>query len=236
MYWMRQRSPLTRTLVYAAVATLAFLLASGMGAMFAVAFRGDLSLLGGGEPQALDGREEVTQAQEEDDATKQREKIARQEPVAKDKEAAAEKQRVAARRDEAQYAGTVGDIQARAVGAFRESHPKLLRYDALTAADVEAMQANKTALEALNRQTADLAPPRKYEEQYEVFSAAIDELHEATRLAYAMAADPVAAAELGFDEYDGHVNKAAGLLQRSNELLNREYETIENVREVSPEF
>jgi hypothetical protein len=207
-----------------------------MGAMVAVAFRGDLSLLGGGEPQALDGREDVTQAQEEDDATKQREKTARREPVAEDKEAAAEKKSVAAGRDEARYAGAVGDIQARSVEAFRGSHLKLLRYDALTAADVEAMQANKTALEALNRQTADLAPPRKYEEQYEVFSAAIDELHEATRLAYAMAADPVAAAELGFDEYDGHVNKAAGLLQRSNELLNREYETIENVREVSPEF
>jgi hypothetical protein len=40
-----------------------------------------------------------------------------------------------------------------------------------------------------------------------VFLSAIDELHEAARLAYGMASDPVAAAEQGFDEYDGRVNE-----------------------------
>jgi hypothetical protein len=122
------------------------------------------------------------------------------------------------------------------VGAFLDSHKKLLRYDALTAADVEEMQANQTALEEMNEQTGDLAPPRKYQEQYDVFSAAIDELQEATRLGYVMAADPVAAAEQGFDEYDGQVNEASALLQRSNGLLGKDYETIEDIREISPEF
>jgi hypothetical protein len=42
-----------------------------------------------------------------------------------------------------------------------------------------------------------------------VFGAAIDELREAGHLAYVMAADPVAATELGFDEYDGHVKEAS---------------------------
>jgi hypothetical protein len=228
MYWLRQRSPLTRTLLYVAVAALALVLAAGMGAMVALVLRGDLSSPGTGEPQALDGREDVTQGQEED-AAKQHEESAREQQAAKDEEAAA-------RRDEAEYVDAVGKIQERAVEAFQRSHRKLLRYDALTASDVEAMQANKTALEEAKDQTADLAPPRKFEEQYEVFSASVDELHEATRLAHGMAADPVAAAELGFDEYDGQVNEASDLLQRSNELLNREYETIENVREISPEF
>ena len=69
-----------------------------------------------------------------------------------------------------------------------------------------------------------------------MFGAAIDELREAGHLAYVMAADPVAATELGFDEYDGHVKEASALLQLSNELLGKDYETIEGVREISPEF
>jgi len=98
------------------------------------------------------------------------------------------------------------------------------------------MGANETALQDMADRAADLAPPRKYEEQHEVFGSAIDELHEAARLAHGMAADPVAAAELGFDEYDGHVTEASSLLRRSNELSGGDYETIEGVREVSPEL
>ncbi len=111
-----------------------------------------------------------------------------------------------------------------------------MRYDALAADDVEEMKANETALQEMADQATNLAPPRKYEEQHEVFGSAIDELRNAARLAHSMAADPVAAAELGFDEYDGHVNEASALLRRSNELLGKDYETIEGVREVSPEF
>jgi len=143
---------------------------------------------------------------------------------------------VASQRDEAEYIGTVGDIQSGAVETFLESHEKLSRYDALTADDVEEMKANETALQEMADQATNLAPPRKYEEQHEVFGSAIDELRNAARLAHGMAADPVAAAELGFDEYDGHVNEASALLRRSNELLGKDYETIEGVREVSPEF
>ncbi len=140
------------------------------------------------------------------------------------------------RLSEAEYVGTVGDIQAGAVEAFMDSHGKLQRYDALTAADVEEMRANEAALEGLADRASGLAPPQKYEAQHEVFSSAVDELHEAARLAYGMAADPVAAAELGFDEYDEHAKEASSLLQRSNELLGKDYEAIEGVREISPEF
>lgn len=135
----------------------------------------------------------------------------------------------------AEYIGTVGDIQTGAVETFLNSHDKLLQYDALAADDVDELKANETALQDMADQAGDLAPPRKYEEQHEVFGSAIDELHEATRLAYDMAADPVAA-ELSFDEYDGHVNEASALLQRSNELSGKDYEAIEGVQKISPGF
>jgi hypothetical protein len=140
------------------------------------------------------------------------------------------------RLSEAEYAGTIGDIQAGAVEAFLDSHDKLLRYDSLTARDVEEMQANEATLEEMTERARSLAPPLKYEGQHEVFSSGVDELHEAARLAYGMAADPVAAAELGFDDYDSHVKEASALLQRSNELLGKDYKTIGDVREISPEF
>ena len=138
--------------------------------------------------------------------------------------------------DEAEYVGMVGDIQTGAVETFLNSHDKLLQYDALAADDVDELKANETALQDMADQADDLAPPRKYEEQHKVFGSAIDELHEAARLAYGMAADPVVATELGFDEYDGHVNEASALLQRSNELSGKDYEAIEGVQKISPDF
>jgi hypothetical protein len=128
------------------------------------------------------------------------------------------------------------DIQTKAVETFLKSRDKLLQYDALTDDDVQEMKANETALQDMAAQAGNLAPPRKYEEQQKVFDAAIDELREAARLVHGMAADPVASAELGFNEYDGHVNEASALLQQSNELLGEDYEAIEGVKEISPEF
>ena len=245
VHWLRERSGYARVSIYAAAAVLAFVLAAGLGAMGALTLRGDLGFLEREEPQPAGGQN-AGQAQKNDGAAEreeaavdaQREEAAseREEAAAEREEAAAEREAAASQREEAEYIGTIRDIQTRSVTAFLNSHDKLLRYDALTAADVEDMQANETVLEEMDDQTGDLAPPRKYEEQYGVFSAAIDELHGATRLAYGMAADPVAAAEQGFDEYDSRVNEASDLLLSSNDLLNKEYETIEGLREVSPDF
>ena len=224
---LRKLPPLQKALAYAAVGMVMLAVATGVGAMAALLLGPDPGSPGEAQLQQEEGSPGGAQPQKagaDDNAPKQQE------------EAAAEQRRVASGQDKAEYVGAVGEIQAKAVEAFLDSHGKLLRYDALTAADVEEMQANQTALEKMNEQTGDLVPPRKYEEQYEVFSAAIDELHRATRLAFGMAADPVAAAEQGFDEYDGRVNEASGLLRRSNELLNKEYETIESAREVSPDL
>jgi hypothetical protein len=251
-HWLRERSGYARVSIYAAAAVLAFVLAAGLGAMGALTLRGDLGFLEREEPQPAGGqnagqaqeedgaaeREEATvDAQREEAASEREEAAAQREGVTSQREeAAAEQEAAASQREEAEYIGAIRDIQTRSVRAFLNSHDKLLRYDALTAADVEEMQANETVLEEMDDQTGDLAPPRKYEEQYGVFSAAIDELHEATRLAYGMAVDPVAAAEQGFDEYDSRVDEASDLLLSSNDLLNKEYETIEGVREVSPDF
>jgi hypothetical protein len=67
-----------------------------------------------------------------------------------------------------------------------------------------------------------------------VFRSAIKELYQAAQLAYDLAADPTAATQSRFEEYDRHVNEAAARLQRSNEILNRDYKTIEGVQGVSP--
>ena len=226
-----RKLPLLKALAYAGVVLVMLAVATGVGAMAALLLGPDLRSPGG-EPQ-----QEAGSQGSPGEAAPQKEKAGGGENGPKQQEeAAAEQRRAASRQDEAEYVGAVGEIQARAVEVFLDSHGKLLRYDALTAANVEEMQANETVLEEMNEQTGDLAPPRKYQEQYEVFSAAIDELHEATRLGYGMAADPVAAAEQGFDEYDSRVNEASDLLLSSNDLLNKEYETIEGVREVSPEF
>jgi hypothetical protein len=237
MHWVRTRSPLVGILVYAALAILAFALSMGAGAMGALMLRGDLTgLLERQEPRSAE-EQTVSRAQQEDHAAKREEAASEQKKAAsRQDQAAANRSADAAQRAEAEYVGAVGDVQSNAVETFRNSHEKVLRYDALAAADVDEMQANETALQGMAERAADLDPSRKYEEQHDVFASAIDELREATRLAYGMAADPVAAAELGFDEYDGHVNEASALLRRSNELLGEDHEAIEGVREVSPEL
>ncbi len=241
-HWVRTRSPLVRTLVYAALAILAFALAAGVGAVGALMLRGDLT----GSPERQEprpaDRQDADRAQREDGnakdgAAEQDEAAAEQKGVAsRQEQAAADRSADAAQRDEAGYADAVEDIQAGAVETFLENHERLLRYDALAAGDVREMKTNEATLQEMSERAADLAPPPKYEEQHEVFGSAIDKLHEATRLAHGMAADPVAAAELGFGEYDGHVTEASALLRRSNELSGEDYESIEGVREVSPEF
>jgi hypothetical protein len=235
-HWARARSPVVRILVYVVAAALAFALAAGVGAMVALTLGGDVSLpeRQGPRPAAeqQDGRPQQKEA-----AGERGEAAGDQEDVAsKQDQAAADGSADVAQRAEAEYVAAVEDVQSGAVETFLESHERLLQYDALTADDVEEMKANETALQEMADQATNLAPPRKYEEQHGVFASAIDEMRNAARLAHSMAADPVAAAELGFDEYDGHVNEASSLLRRSNELLGKDYETIEGVREVSPEF
>jgi hypothetical protein len=96
------------------------------------------------------------------------------------------------------------------------------------------MQANQATLQGFTDQVNNLNPPQKYREQYEMFRLGVSELHEAAQLAYTLAADPTAATQATFDEYDRHVNQAAAYLKKSDALLGRDYKTIEGVQRVSP--
>jgi hypothetical protein len=134
----------------------------------------------------------------------------------------------------ADYESKVGELQSESVKAFLDSHDKLLHYDVLTADDVEQMQTNQAALREITDQVGELDPPQKYGEQYEVFRSAIDEMHKATQLAYAVASDPISATQSEFEEYDRHTNEAAARLQRSNEILGRNFATFRGAQAVSP--
>jgi hypothetical protein len=222
----RKRSPARRVLVYILAAALAFAVAAGVGAIAALTLGDNLGFSErGGE------REEPRRPAEEQGNAPQRQGAVADRP--QQKEAGAEQEEEAAsQQNEAEYIARVGDIQARSVETFLDSHDKLVHYDALTSDDVEKMQANRLILGELADQADQLDPPQRYKEQLGMFDSAITELHEAVQLAYSLAADPTSATQSEFDDYDRHVAEAAAGLQRSNEILGRDYKTIEGVQRV----
>lgn len=220
--WIRTRSSLTRVLLYAVAAFLAFAVAVGVGAM------GALLIQGG---PILPTREEPRPAGEQGDAP---EESRAESTWSQQEETTAGAKDAASRQDESEYVREVGEIQANAVETFSDSHSKLSRYDALTADDVDEMQNSRVALQRFAGQVGNLDPPQKYNEQYELFRSAINELNDATQLAHDLAAHPTAATQNEFEQYDRHVDEAAAYLQQSNEALNRDYKTIEGVQEVNP--
>lgn len=129
------------------------------------------------------------------------------------------------RMEEAEYLGEVGDVQAGAVRTFLDSRNKLLRHDTITAADVDEMEDNASVLGDYRDRVAGLNPPEGFEEQHELFGAAIGDLHEAAEVAHRLANDPASATQSNFDAYDLRVDRAAAGLRRSNEILGRDYET-----------
>jgi hypothetical protein len=131
------------------------------------------------------------------------------------------------------YSGLVARIQRRAVEASLRSNEKLLRYDGLTAADVEEMEADSAALERYARRAEDLVPPAEYEGQYNAFVRALGELRDAGGLAYRLVADPTSATQERFEAYDRHVDRATVYLNRSNELLGKDYKTTRAAQEVT---
>jgi hypothetical protein len=219
---LRERALPVRILAYAAAAASVFAVSAGLGAMGALMLSGDLTRPETEEPRALQSTDEPRRSGEV--ATPEADRI-RQRTVASS---------TAARQDGAGYVEAVGGIQAEAVETFLDSHDRLLRYDALTAEDIEKMRDNQDLLQESTDRVGGLDPPENYEEHHEVFRSAVGELHEAARQAYVLAADPTGATRSGFDAYDGHVGAAADRLRRSNEVLGRKFETIEGVREVSP--
>jgi hypothetical protein len=134
---------------------------------------------------------------------------------------------------EAAYLDEVADIQNGSVETSLRSNDKVLRYDGLTAEDVEELKADYVALESYARRARDLAPSAEHEDQCKVFVLAINELRDANELAYRLAADPFSATQADFEAYDRYVDRATAYLRRSNEMLGEDYKTTEAAREIS---
>jgi hypothetical protein len=134
---------------------------------------------------------------------------------------------------EAAYLNEVASIQNGSVDTSLRSNDKLLRYDGLTAEDVEELKDDYVALENHAGRARDLAPPAEHEDQYKVFVLAINELRDANELAYRLAADPTSATQTDFEAYDRHMNRSTAYLRRSNEMLGKDYKTTEAAQEIS---
>ena len=133
----------------------------------------------------------------------------------------------------AAYLNKVASIQNGSVEASLRSNDKVLRYDRLTAEDVEELKANYVDLESYARRARDLAPSAEHEDQYKVFVLAISELRDANELAYRLTADPSSATQTNFEAYDRHVDRATTYLRRSNEMLGKDYKTTVAAQEIS---
>jgi hypothetical protein len=244
--WWNRRPLSTRLLVYAVVAILAFVMAASVGAVAALMASGGLSWpTGGGTrpggPGPADEQGKASQHRKtgtEGSAKEHRQVEAdhsgqKHADRSKKEKAGSEREQAASHVQQIPYVAEVGEIQASAVGAFSDSHEKLLRYDTLTSGDIEEMQANQAALQEYADQARDLEAPQKYEQHKQAFVSAIDELHQGAHSAYILAADPLSANQGDFDDYVRLTKEAAADLQQSNEALGKDYKTTAGLREVN---
>jgi hypothetical protein len=129
-----------------------------------------------------------------------------------------------------EYLSKVAEIQRGSMEASLQSTDKLRRPDSLTAADVQDMEDNLVALKEYDDQVEDLEPPEEYRNQHDLLTAAVADLHGASEIAYRLVTDPTSATQADYDTYDSRVERAASNLRQSNEILGKDYETIEPAR------
>jgi hypothetical protein len=134
---------------------------------------------------------------------------------------------------DAAYLDEVASIQNGSVETSLRSNNKVLRYDGLSAEDVEELKANYVALETYAHRARDLTPSAEHKDQYRVFVLAINELRDANELAYRLAADPSSATQADFEAYDRHVDRATAYLRRSNAMLGKDYKTTGAAQEIT---
>jgi hypothetical protein len=225
--WWNQRSLFTRLLVYGMAAALVLVMAAGIGAVAALVVGGNVS-----SPTVERTRPDESSPPGEQVETTQNEQT--DADAVQQQYSSAKREQTTPQDEQTTYVDEIGEIQANSVEAFLDSHEKLRRYDTLTSGDIEEMHTNQAALQGFIEQASDLNAPQKYREQKVVLLSAIDKLHQAAQLAYALAADPVSATQADFDDYDRYVDEAAAGLRRSNQLLGKDFEGIEGVREVTP--
>jgi len=207
--------------VFAAAAAALLAVAAGMGAMAALTLGPDGDLSQGAKPERVGGANPEQGGRSQEGT----EKGASDAQDTKDEGSDAS--------SGAAYLNKVASIQNGSVEASLRSNNKLLRYDSLTAEDVEELKADYVALENYARRARNLAPSAEHEDQYKVFVLAINELREANELAYRLAADPSSATQTNFEAYDRHVNRATAYLRRSNEMLGEDYKAAGAAREIS---
>jgi hypothetical protein len=210
-----------KILAFAAAATAALALAAGVGYMAALTLGPDRDSPQGAKPGRVEEANPEQGAKSEGDTKKGA--SAAEDAKEGDSDTSGE----------AAYSDTVASIQNGSVEATLQSNDKLLRYDTLTAGDVEEMKADYVALQGYARRARDLAPSAENEDQYKVFVLAISELRDANGLAYRLAADPSSATQADFEAYDRHVDRATAYLRQSNEMLGKDYKTTKAAQEIS---
>jgi hypothetical protein len=218
---MQRLRTLPIPLKIAAIAAAVLTVAAGMGVVAALTLGPDGDSQQGAKSERVGGASPEQGGRSQEDA----EKGASDAQYTKDERSDAS--------SEAAYLDEVAAIQNGSVEASLRSNDELLRYDRLTADDVEVMKDNSAALESYGRRTKDLDPPTKHEDQHEVFVLAINELRDANELAYRLAVDPFSATQADFVAYDRHVDRATAYLRRSNEMLDKDYKTTGAAQEIS---
>lgn len=128
---------------------------------------------------------------------------------------------------EDEYLSMVEDIQTKSVDSFLDSDDKFSHFDSITSDDLKKMKSDYDAVGDAESQVGSLDAPDRYKSQYELFRLAISELYQATEMAYSLASDPGSLTRSSIDEYELHVDRAASLLQQSNESLGQNYKTID---------
>jgi len=134
----------------------------------------------------------------------------------------------------ARYVENVGDIQNAAVQASTRINDRLRRYDTISAADIETIEAAYLALATYSAQAEDLDVPEEYKGQHEMFSGAIRNLYAAAEIARRVTAAPASATQSDMKEYDDRIAEAASGLEQSNEILGQDYSTTEGLPKVGP--
>ena len=200
--------PALRAVVYGVAIGAAFIIAMGLGAVATVVFERGSGIFGPAEPQSYSEQEEQQASEQEEYASSQ---------LSAD-----------------EYIAEIGDIQNGSVESFVRVHDKLLRYDSLTPADVEDIEADQVTLKDYTDRNDNLIPPEEYRGHHELLSVATGELSDAAEIAYRVAAHPVSATPADFREYDSLITGATANLQRSNELLGQNYRTTEELPRVGP--
>jgi hypothetical protein len=207
--------------VYAAAAAALLAVAAGVGVMAALTLGLDGDSLQGAKPERVGGANPEQGGRSQGGT----EKEASDAQYTKDEGSDAS--------SGAAYLNKVASIQNGSVEASLRSNDKLLRYDGLTADDIEEMKADYVALESYVLRANDLAPSAENENQYKVFVLAIGELRDANELAYRLASDPSSATQTDFEAYDRHMDRATAYLRRSNEMLGEDYKGAGAARRIS---